>query len=88
MEEVIELAFENENLRLLLKYDGIRSIGLLKQDRAIWYNMPKQIQSRAHRALIALGDENASIRNLVYSLQALPLQAWPQMKAMLEGCLL
>lgn len=88
LSEVINLAFEDEQLRLLLKTECIRSIGLLRQDRSVWYNMPKPIQSRAHRTLIALGDENANIKDFVGSLQTIPLLAWPLLKPKLEACLL
>ena len=88
LEEIIELAFEDEQLRLLLKFDGMRSIGLLRQNRTVWYNMPKPVQSRAQRALIALADENASIKDLVHSLKTLPRQSWYQMRPRLRGCLL
>lgn len=87
LEEVIELAFEDEQLRILLKNDGLHAIGLAQQNRSAWYNMPKPIQSRAQRALIALSDENASIKDLVQSLHAFPQQAWPEMQARLLACL-
>lgn len=50
----------------------------------MWYNMPKLIQSRAHRVLIALADENESVKKLVGSLPTLPIQAWPHIKPKLE----
>lgn len=87
LDEVIELAFEDEHLRLLLKPDGIMAIGLLRENQKLWYNMPKPIQCRAHRALIALADENASIKELIGSLQMARTQAWPQIKTMLKSCL-
>ena len=88
LEEIIELAFEGDQLRLLLRRNGLRAIGLLRQDRPVWHNMRKSIQSRAEKALIALAAENASIKDLVHSLQALPRQSFPQVKARLRACLL
>lgn len=88
MDEVIELSLEDEQLRQLLKIDGMRAVGLLKQNHAIWYNMPKPIQSRANRALIALADEAASVKELVLSLQTLPGHLWAEVQKQLRGCLL
>lgn len=88
LRELIELAIEDEHLRMLLKSDGFRAIGLLRQNRTAWYNMPKPIQSRAHRALIALADESVTIKEISQSLQTLPQQAWPQAKMKLQACLL
>lgn len=88
LREVTELSFEDEQLRLLLKSDGLRAIGLLRQNRLVWHNMPKPIQSQAHRTLIALADENASIKDLVNSLRALPSQLWPPVELKLRACLL
>ena len=86
--EVIELAFEYEQIRILLKIDCIRCIGLLRQNRGLWYNLPQPIQSRAQRALISLADEIASIKELVFSLQSLPEEAWPIMESNFKSCLL
>lgn len=69
MEGTIDLAFEDEQPRLLLKVEGMRALGLLRQNRSIWYNLSKPIQSRGQRALISLADENAMIKELVLSLQ-------------------
>ena len=88
LREIIELSFEGDQLRLLLKSNGQRAIGLLRQNHVAWHNLPKPIQSRAEKAFVALADENASIKGLVQSLLALPTQLFPQMKVRLRACLL
>lgn len=88
LREIIELAFEDEQLRHLLKTDGIRTIALLKQDPQIWLNLPKPIQSRVQRAFIALAEENAGVKDLVYYLQTSPLRKWKQTELRLKSCLL
>ena len=81
---VIELAFEDEHLRQLLSGDGIRAIGLLRADTSVWYNLPTQIHSKAEKALIALTEKNASIKDVVHSLTTRSRDSYPIIKENLE----
>lgn len=87
IDEVTELALEDDHLRRLLHDAGIRTIGLLRQDPQIWYNMPKSIHTKAQKALISLAEEAASIKSLVQSLEMCPQDTWPSVKSKLEACL-
>lgn len=49
--------------------------------------MPATTQSITNKALAALANENAILKDLVHSLQELPLHAWPQLKFALGKCL-
>ena len=88
MVELIDLSFESDQLRLLLKGDGLRTIGLLKYNATIWYNMSTTMRSRANKALIALADENASMKDLVHSLEEVPRDLWPKIRTRLRDYLL
>lgn len=88
LDEIITPFYEGEQLRQLLKFDGLRASDLLRQNPKIWYNMLKHIQYRAQRAKIALADENTNIKNMLHSLRTLPLQEWPRRRIELESCLL
>lgn len=89
LDEIIRLSCEDEYSRRVLKESGVRTIGLLSSNPRIWYNMPKPIQTMAERAIIALNDENASIKNLVWSLRSTTiLKSWPYIRKTLRGYLL
>lgn len=84
---VTELAFEDEQIRQLLSIKGIRAIGLLKADHSVWYNLPNQVHSRAEKALFALTERNASIKDLVVSLKTRSRDSYPIVKEHLEHAL-
>lgn len=90
LDEIIELSFEDDYLRNVLKTsDGIRSIGLLRSKREIWYNLPMPIRTKAERAIFALADINAAVKDLIVNLQSnTSLQHWPKVRQVLRDFLL
>ena len=70
MNEVIELAFEDDALRQLLKLPALRQIGLFKQEPRLWLNSPKLLQTKFERSMVALADINAEIKCLIQDMIA------------------
>ena len=65
MNEVMELAFEEDALRQLLKIPALRQIGLVRQNPLLWLNTPKLLQTKFEKSVVALADVNADIKHLV-----------------------
>lgn len=82
------MALEDEYLRLLLHKDVVQSICVLRKNATVWYNISEPIRTKAQKALIALADENASLKDLIYSLQDCCRTVWLRKKGLLETCLL
>lgn len=89
LDELIRLSCEDEYFRRLIKDLGLRSLGLLRYNPRIWYNLPKPVQTQAERAIIALADENANIKDLVWSLKSkVVFKFWPFIRKELRSYLL
>lgn len=89
LDELIRLSCEDELFRRLVKKKGLRSLGHLRFNPYIWYRLPKPIQTQAERAIIALADDNASIKDLVWSLKSKVIfKFWPFIRKELRSYLL
>ena len=65
LDEVIELAFEDDTLRQLLQSPALRQIGLVRHNRLLWLNTPALLQTKFEKSVAALADGNADIKYLV-----------------------
>ena len=70
MNEVMELAFEDDALRQLLKFPALRQIGLVRQNPRLWLNTPKPLRTKFEKSILALADVNADIKYLVQAFVA------------------
>ena len=62
---MIELAFEDDALRQLLKSPALRQIGLVKHSPLLWLNTPRLLQTKFEKSVVALADINAHTKNLI-----------------------
>ena len=88
LEEIIGMEIEDEYIRQLLCCDVMQSINSLRENVTIWYNTPGPIRARVQNAFIAIADENATLKDFIYSLQDCGRTAWLKKKEQLEACLL
>lgn len=75
MSEITDLSFEDDSLRKLLKSLAMKRAGLLRYNPLVWHNIPKPLQTKFDRMVVALTDVNADIKYLLRSFAAVGKEA-------------
>ena len=84
----MDLAFEDDALRQLIKSQALKQIGLVRHNPSLWLNTPKPLQARFEKAVVALADVNFEIKYLVRAFVASEPGLWAHLRAMIRKCLL